>query len=300
MLGVAVAIGISHLDQGIAAVVWLIYTVIAGSLINYRDDLSWRRLLLMSTFSPLAMTATFLFQSILLRAGGYERLLRLSGIPLSSAEYLLISITIFVVSVAAIFLFSFSRKLVLTAIRSIAPLLRISAESGRGRSVADIRPQTRNLPRRPADHISTTSDNELQGTRSLVFLCHGNEDKHTVEIFYNLLCDSGFDAWLDKKKLVPGQDWEREIRRALRRSAVVVVFLSESSTSKVGFVQKEVRLALDLADEQPEGSIYLIPAKLEPCDVPDRLRHLHWVDLSGSDGTAQLIAAVQTAFDARR
>src|SRR6185369_12354195 len=56
--------------------------------------------------------------------------------------------------------------------------------------------------------------------------------------------------------------------------------------NKAGFVQKEIRLALDVADLQPEGSIFLIPTRLKDCDVPIRLRKWQWVDLwtpAGSD-----------------
>ena len=34
-----------------------------------------------------------------------------------------------------------------------------------------------------------------------------------------------------------------------------------------------------MADEQPEGVAFVIPVRLDECDVPERLRHWHWVDL---------------------
>ena len=58
------------------------------------------------------------------------------------------------------------------------------------------------------------------------------------------------DPWLDEKKLLGGQDWDLEIRRALRRSDAVVICLSQRSISKVGYVNKEIKRALDIADEQ--------------------------------------------------
>src|ERR1700731_3380819 len=109
------------------------------------------------------------------------------------------------------------------------------------------------------------------GRKLRVFLCHSSDDKVSVRPLYEQLVREGFDPWLDEKKLLPGQDWEREIKNAVRRSDAVVVCLSKSSITKEGYVQKEIRLGLDVADEKPEGTIFLIPLRLELCTVPDRL-----------------------------
>jgi hypothetical protein len=76
-----------------------------------------------------------------------------------------------------------------------------------------------------------------------------------------------------------GQDWDAEIRRAVRNSHVVIVCLSKASTTKAGYVQKEIKAALDAADEQPDGTIFIIPLRLEACTVPERMTKWHWVDL---------------------
>src|SRR5512143_2320777 len=104
-----------------------------------------------------------------------------------------------------------------------------------------------------------------------VCLCHAHADRDAVRGLYARLTKDGVDAWLDKEKLLPGQDWELEIRKAVREADVVVVCLSKQF-NQAGFRQKEVRLALDTAMEKPEGEIFIIPARLEECDVPESLR----------------------------
>ena len=61
--------------------------------------------------------------------------------------------------------------------------------------------------------------------RSLkVFLCHAHiiplwdADRDPVRGLPagTRLTKDGVDAWLDKAKLLPGQDWELEIRKAVR------------------------------------------------------------------------------------
>lgn len=126
-----------------------------------------------------------------------------------------------------------------------------------------------------------------------VFLCHASNDKSIVENYYSTLLNDGIDAWLDKKSLIPGQDWQIEIPKAVKNSDVVIVFLSSHSVNKEGFVQKEIKIALDTADEKPDGTIFIIPARLEDCEVPGRLRKFHWVDLFDEDGYERLFGALQ-------
>jgi TIR domain len=126
-----------------------------------------------------------------------------------------------------------------------------------------------------------------------VFLCHAHADRDAVRTLYTRLTNDGVDAWLDKEKLLPGQDWELEIRKAVREADVVVVCLSKQF-SQAGFRQKEVRLALDTAMEKPEGEIFIIPARLEECDNLESLRKWHWVDLFEENGYEMLMLALRT------
>lgn len=126
-----------------------------------------------------------------------------------------------------------------------------------------------------------------------VFLCHASIDKPKVLSLYYKLVNDGVDAWLDKEKLIPGQNWQIEIPKAVRNSDVVIVCLSSNSINKDGFVQKEIKIALDAADEKPEGTIFIIPARLENCEVPERISQYHWVDLFSPDGYERLFKALQ-------
>ena len=127
---------------------------------------------------------------------------------------------------------------------------------------------------------------------SRIFLCHSSFDKPSVRQLYRRLQADGFRPWLDEEDLLPGQDWESEIRRAIKQSKAVIVCLSRESIQKTGFVQREIRFALDAADERPEGSIFIIPARLEDCPTPERLARWHWVDLYQDDGYRRLRTAL--------
>jgi ATP-dependent Clp protease ATP-binding subunit ClpC len=124
------------------------------------------------------------------------------------------------------------------------------------------------------------------------FLCHSSKDKSVVRNLYKRLKENQIDPWLDEEKLLAGQDWDYEIGNAVRSSDVVIVCLSADSVGKAGYLQKEMKKVLDVAEEQPEGTIYLIPVKLEECEVPTRLRRWHWVNLFEVNGFERLMDAL--------
>jgi len=73
----------------------------------------------------------------------------------------------------------------------------------------------------------------------------------------------------------------------------VVICLSHKSITKEGYIQKEIKFALDSADEKPEGTIFLIPARLEECVVPDQLGRWQWVDLFDETGYERLLRSLE-------
>ena len=73
---------------------------------------------------------------------------------------------------------------------------------------------------------------------------------------------------MDKESLLPCQDWKFEIRKAIKISRYFVALFSRTSVEKKGYIQKEFKYAIDVLDEFPEGGIFIIPARLDICDIP--------------------------------
>jgi len=145
--------------------------------------------------------------------------------------------------------------------------------------------------------VTSLSTDVVSPRHLRVFLCHSSGDKLAVRNLYQRLKACNVNPWLDKENLLPGQNWENEIRKAVRAADVVIVCLSRESISKTGYVQKEIKFALDVADEQPEETIFLIPLKLEECPIPERLRHLHTVNYFEEDGFVKLMSALKYRSD---
>lgn len=112
-----------------------------------------------------------------------------------------------------------------------------------------------------------------------VFLCHASQDKPAVRELYQRLNSEGWmDIWLDEEKLYPGQDWDFEIEKAVEAADVVIVCLSNNSVTKEGYVQRELRFVLQIADYKPDGTIFVVPVRLDDCPLPRRLKIWQYID----------------------
>ena len=125
-----------------------------------------------------------------------------------------------------------------------------------------------------------------------VFLAHASQDKPAVRDLYGRLSAAGHVPWLDEEDIFPGQDWDFEIRKALGQVDCVIVCLSRNSVSKIGYIQKEIKRVLDIADEHPDGEIFVLPVRLEDCEVPQRLSKLHYVDYFSPNGFQRILASL--------
>ena len=126
-----------------------------------------------------------------------------------------------------------------------------------------------------------------------VFLCHASADKPKVRELYRTLKRRGVQPWLDAEDLIPGQNWEVEIPKALLSSDAIIICLTPNSVDKEGYVQKEIKFALDKAMEMPEGRIFIIPARLEDCELPFGLKKYQAVNLYEKAGYTKLMQALK-------
>lgn len=118
------------------------------------------------------------------------------------------------------------------------------------------------------------------GTRPRVFIAYAVEDVTAAERLYGDLKARGFSPWLDRRKLLPGQNWPLRIREAIEGADFFVACFSGNSVGKRGGFQAEVRQALECARHVPLDDVYLIPVRLDACRVPVRItRETQCLDL---------------------
>jgi hypothetical protein len=115
---------------------------------------------------------------------------------------------------------------------------------------------------------------------SRVFISYAHEDYEVARRLYNDLVAIGYKPWLDALDLIPSENWARRIEEEIRACKYFLAVISTRSLSKRGYVQKELRLALEVLDEIPIDERFLIPVRLDECRPKDsRLKALQWVDL---------------------
>ena len=126
-----------------------------------------------------------------------------------------------------------------------------------------------------------------------IFISYAHEDRSGAFEVSETLEQGGYPVWLDKVNLLPGQDWKREIERAIRESEIFIACLSRNSVNKRGFVQSELKRALEVLDTIPEGDIFIIPVRFDECVVPSELSKLHWLNFFESNAKERLVNAIQ-------
>lgn len=138
---------------------------------------------------------------------------------------------------------------------------------------------------------------------SLVFISYAREDADAARRLARDLTSRGINTWFDAERLLPGQRWKDEIAKAVRSSDYFLLLLSPHSVSKRGYIQHELRQALEVADEKPASSVYVIPVRLQDVSPPEgRLQELHWLDMfpSWEAGVEHLLQTIRPEVDRKQ
>ena len=132
-----------------------------------------------------------------------------------------------------------------------------------------------------------------------VFLCHASEDKPAVrELYQKLMAEPWIEPWLDEEALLPGQDFDLEIKKATREAEVTIICMSKLSVEKEGYLNKEIRRVLDISNEKLEGAIHIIPLRLDDCNPSfERLREIHYADYFKPRGHERLLKSLRLRAD---
>jgi len=128
-----------------------------------------------------------------------------------------------------------------------------------------------------------------------VFISYAREDIEMAKKLYSDLIESGVDPWLDQEKILPGDNWRLKIKEAIKTSSYFLAILSSNSVSKAGYVQKEMKMGLDMLEEKPPSMRYLIPVKIDDCKPQDdRINDIHQTDLyqSYEKGLKRILKAI--------
>lgn len=135
-------------------------------------------------------------------------------------------------------------------------------------------------------------DIKRESTKLKVFLSYSRKDSAFAQELLAALELLGFDAYLDKEDIAPGEPWEERLGNLIRLADTVVFVISPNSLSSTHCTWEVEQTAL--------AAKRLVPVILTPVadnDVPDRLRKLNYVFFnqgqSFSKGLGELARALR-------
>lgn len=124
-----------------------------------------------------------------------------------------------------------------------------------------------------------------------VFCSYTRADQERVLDYYWRLTKLGFLPWIDEKNLIAGR-WEPQIIKAIERSDKFIFFLSRNSSSREGQMRVEINKALRVQEEKLRAAVFIIPARLEECEIEEDIAEFEVVDLFKPGGFEKLVAAL--------
>jgi len=127
-----------------------------------------------------------------------------------------------------------------------------------------------------------------------IFLAYTHQDIEAVMKTYEALRVFGFDPWLDRENLLPGQMWRNEIEKAIVKAEVILIFISRNSFIKGGFFKREIYASLKVAQRQSSKAVSLITVRLEKVELPENLSLYRCVDYYMPDGIERLISVLKS------
>jgi hypothetical protein len=111
------------------------------------------------------------------------------------------------------------------------------------------------------------------GQSVLVFISHSSKDKESyIEPIANDLEESYINVWLDKKKILPGDNLRKSIfRDGLDKADVVLIFFTQESI-KSSWVDKEIKHIL--REESRKGNNFDLNKIISIFDSPETYNHI--------------------------
>ena len=131
-----------------------------------------------------------------------------------------------------------------------------------------------------------------------VFISYTRADHDFASYLFDWLRGAGFEPWMDTKFLKPGQNWDFEINHALQNSSFIIVLLSKRSVDKRGYIQRELKIALDLYKDKLIDDIFIIPVIIDDdILIPEQIKHLQYVSIKQPGYETKIAEAINIQIE---
>ena len=106
-----------------------------------------------------------------------------------------------------------------------------------------------------------------------VFISHSSKDWPSArELHLHLTAEGWMDLWFIKSNLRIDQNWDLEIRKAVKSADVVILLLSKNSTKTEAYFYPDAGFVFDILQSTSKKKVLIIPLRLDNSNIPASLK----------------------------
>jgi len=105
-----------------------------------------------------------------------------------------------------------------------------------------------------------------------IFISYAQCDFENARQLYDILEKAGLNPWMDTN-ILPGETVSHAVRQAIQESDYFLALLSQKALSQSGRIHKELLLAKEKSEENPDHKIFVIPVRLEDFEIDKEFLH---------------------------
>ena len=141
------------------------------------------------------------------------------------------------------------------------------------------------------EHVPAAPVAAPAGNRAKVFVSYSRKDMAFAQMMVAALAERGFDAFLDKTDIAPGEPWRERLGGLIAAADTVVFSVSPDSVASTicGWeLEESTRLG--------KRMIPVVARRIADADAPPALGRLNWVFLADGDDKDAALATLNTAL----
>jgi tetratricopeptide (TPR) repeat protein len=129
------------------------------------------------------------------------------------------------------------------------------------------------------------------GAKAKVFVSYSRKDLAFAQMLVAALAGRGFDAFLDKTDIAPGEPWQERLAGLIASADTVVLAVSPDSVAS-----NVCSWELEESARRGKRLIPVVARRIADDDAPPALRRLNWVFCAEGDDQDAALAALDTAL----
>jgi len=129
------------------------------------------------------------------------------------------------------------------------------------------------------------------GDRAKVFISYSRKDSDFAQMLSAALAERGFDAFLDKTDIAPGEPWKERLAGLIAAADTIVFIVSPDSIGSTICTWE-----LQEGERLSKRVIPVVARRIADTDAPPTLSRLNWVFLADGDDKDAALATLNTAL----